>query len=477
MRTVKNILCVLVLIFIFACAKTQNADIAITNINIIDATGTPAQEEMTVLIKDNQILKIGKNKKIKVAEHVQVVDGSGKFLIPGLWDMHVHWYKKEYLDLFIANGVTGIRHMWGNPEHLQWRTERIEAGLLCPRMEIGSPIVDGPNPMWPDSITIKDEEEARTTVQQLKEEGYDYIKVLNLVPKEAFLALAEECGKIGIPFAGHIPFVLSAEEACQLGLKSNEHLWGILLSCSSKEEEFRDKLIQAIASNRPWKMMMFMWMNQRAQYLKTFDQKKADNLFQTLVKWDCWQCPTLTVNRSMAYLFKEEFHNDPRLKYMPSDITDNWKPPAMVPPQIPIIFEDTYHKYLELIKPMHKAGVRFLAGTDVLNPFCFPGFSLHNELDLLVQAGLTPIEALQAATRNAAEYLDRLDSLGTVEEGKMADLVLLEANPLEDIRNTQKINAVIFDGQLFEKAALEKKLQDIEILAKSQSEELSNTIE
>jgi len=471
MKTKIIILCFIISMSFSSYAETEHADLAIINVTIIDATGTPAQTEMTVLVTDKRIVKISKSKKIKVADDVQIIEGSGKFLIPGLWDMHVHWYKKDYLSLFIANGVTGFRVMWGKPEHLQWRKEQAEGKLLCPRLEIGSPIIDGPNPMWPDSITISNTEEAREEVRRLKHEGYDFIKALNLLPKEAFFAIAEECEQFGIPFAGHLPFAATAAEAVKAGIKSNEHMWGILLSCSTKEEEFRDKLIQAINANRPWKMMMPMWFIQRGQYLETFDQKKADELFLLLAEHNCWQCPTLTVNRSMAYFFKEDFRDDPRLKYMPTDITDTWNPPSKFPPFIPVVFEKTYQKYLELIVPMHKAGVRFLAGTDVLNPFCFPGFSLHDELDLLVQSGLTPMEALQTATRNAAEYLGRLDSLGTIEESKMADLVLLEADPLEDIRNTQKINAVMFDGKVFEKTELQKMLQDIETLANTKQEE------
>jgi len=449
----------------FSCSKPENADLAITNITLIDATCANAKSDMTVLITENKITKIGKTNKLKIASDVQIVDGSGKYLIPGLWDMHVHWYDKEYLPLFIANGVTGFRQMWGMPLHLQWRREMAEGKLLCPRLEIGSAIIDGPNPMWPGSVAIATPEEARATVRRFKEEGYDFIKFLNLLPRDAFLALADECQKLDIAFAGHFPFTVSAEEAVQTGMKSNEHMWGILHYCSTKEDEFRKELSDLIASGASWRSIIPVWDHQQSQYFETFDQNKANNLFRLLTQNSCWQCPTLTVNRTMAYLLNDDFRNDSRLKYMPLDIIDSWKPFPGLTSEIASLMEKEFNKYLEIIGPMHDAGVRFLAGTDALNPYCFPGFSLHDELVLLVQGGLTPIESLQAATRNAAEYLGTIDSLGTIEENKIADLVLLNADPLTDISNTQKINAVVYDGKLFKKTDLEKMLQEIEVLA------------
>ena len=456
MRTITIILSIIILISFLSCIKTENPSLAITNVTIIDATGAPPKTDMTVLIANNRIIKIGKADKIKVPDDVQIIKASGKFLIPGLWDMHVHWYNKKYLPLFIANGVTGIRHMWGIPDHFQWRKEIAEGKLLGPRMEIASPPLDGPNPIWPYSIPISNAEEARATVRRLKAKGYDFIKVIHLIPREAFFALAEECKKLGIPFAGHVPITVNFAEAVEAGLKSNEHLICILLCCSTQEEKFKKELKDAICYPR------------RKLYLETFSQEKADILFHKIAQYNCWQCPTLTLCRSAAYRVDEEFRDDPRIKYIPQDIKYTWNLPSTIS-SVSFWTKKTYQKLLELIGAMRKVGVRFLAGTDVINPYCFPGFSLHDELDLLVQGGLTPMEALQAATLNAAEYLERLDSLGTIEQGKIADLVLLEADPLEDIRNTQKISSVVFNGTLYDKASLQKMLAKIEKLASRKS--------
>ncbi|MGH9839156.1 MAG: amidohydrolase family protein, partial [Blastocatellia bacterium] len=203
---------------------------------------------------------------------------------------------------------------------------------------------------------------------------------------------------------------------------------------------------------------------------QTYDQKKAAALFARFKKNGTWQSPTLTVLRSVTHLDDPNFTNDPRLKYMPPSLRSNWDPKndrrfKMYTAEDWAESRKVYAKYLEVTGAMRKAGVEFIAGTDVSNPYCFPGFSLHDELALLVKTGFTPMEALQAATRNPARYLGLLDSLGTVEKGKLADLVLLEANPLADISNTQKINAVIVGGKLVTKSEIEAMLAKAEAAA------------
>jgi len=330
---------VFILLSVSSCTKQEKANLAITNVTIIDVKGGPVKSEMTVLIKNNRISKIDRTDKISLAEGVTQIDGSGKFLIPGLWDMHVHWYDENYLPIFIANGVLGIRQMWGTPEHLQWRKEMAEGKLLCPRLEIGSPIIDGPNPMWPGSIAISNAEEAQSAVRRFKDEGYDFIKVLHLLPREAFFAIAEECESLEIPFAGHFPFTVSAAEAVESGMKSNEHFWNILMFCSTQEEAFRKELTKLIADNESWISIFPIWIHQHEQYLETFDQKKAANLFRLFAQHSCWQCPTLTLRRSLAYRLNDEFRNDPRLKYMSSDIKNSWNPHPTFTPEVATILE------------------------------------------------------------------------------------------------------------------------------------------
>ncbi len=456
----------------FSCTRNEKADIAITNVTIIDVKGGPVKTEMTVLITNNRISKIDRTDKISLAVEVPQIDGSGKYLIPGLWDMHVHWYDENYLPVFIANGVLGIRQMWGVPEHFDWRKRRKTGELLSPRMIIPSPIIDGPNPIWPGSISVGNESEAREIVRKLEESGVDFLKVYSLLPKEVYFAIADESKKLGIPFAGHIPEMVTAIEASNAGQKSVEHFLGVLDACSSRESVYREQIREAFSRQMPFDSVIDIVRKQKKIYLDTYDEKKAQALFQTFAKNNTWQCPTMVVNKSMAFLDDETFTKDPRLKYMPDDIKSGWDSLKDFRLKTRKVEEwqfgkKMFQKQLDIIKPMYENGVKFIAGTDVLNPFCFPGFSLHDELGYFVQAGLSPLEALQTATINAAIFNNALDSMGTVEQGKIADLILLDANPLEDIQNTKRIRAVIFDGKLFDIADLQKMLHDIEKLAKN----------
>ena len=439
-----------------------------THITVIDATGAPARPDMTVVIRGDQIAELGKSGTVRAPEGAQVVDGTGKFMIPGLWDMHVHWFHQSHLPLFIANGVTGIRMMWGMPMHQQWRKEIEQGTLTGPRMAIASAIVDGPKPIWPGSLAVGTDAEARQAVDRSKQEGADFIKVYSRLPREAYLGIADEAKKLGIPFAGHVPASVSVAEASDAGQKSIEHLTNFLEACSTREEDLRKMGAEAWqnlpegqafpsrASIRPLTRLS----------LETFSPDKANALFARLARNHTWQCPTLTVLRNVASLDDPKLHSDPRLKYMPADIANGWNP------KDDFRFKDrtaedyelgraTYKKLTELIAPMRKAGVEFLAGTDVINPYCFPGFSLHDELELLVQAGLSPMEALQAATLNPARFLGKEKNLGTVEKGKIADLLVLEANPLESIGNTRKIDAVVFGGRVIPKEGLQKMLAEL----------------
>lgn len=203
--------------------------------------------------------------------------------------------------------------------------------------------------------------------------------------------------------------------------------------------------------------------------LETFSLEKAAILFARLNRNRTWQCPTLTFLRSRAFINDPDFRNDPRLRYMPAAVRSAWYPST------DFRFEERtaedfhltrvlYQKEIQLVGMMHRAGVEFLAGTDVSNPYCFPGFSLHDELALLVEAGLSPLAALQAATLNPARFLGKEKEVGIVEKGKVADLVLLEANPLADIRNTTKIDSVVLRGQLLDRKALDRLLAELEAL-------------
>jgi imidazolonepropionase-like amidohydrolase len=450
-------LCLILPALLLAPSKgdRRSESLVLAHVTVIDVGGGVTKPNMTVVITGDRISEVGEAGKVVAPPGATVVDAAGKFLIPGLWDMHVHWYNRDAFTLFTANGVTGIREMFGNSDLLRWRQDIAKGSLAGPRMIVASPIIDGPQPVWPNSIVARNEDEGRKAVTDVKKWGADFVKVYSLLPREAYFAITDEARRQGLTFAGHVPSSVSSAEASDAGQKSIEHLTGTLIECSDKEAELRKEIVQGRSPAARARA--------EAIALETYNDRKAAELFARFVKNETWQCPTLTVLRSSAYLGDENFRRDHRLKFIPPQMKERWSF------RIANRNEENYanakkvfQKELEIVGAMRKAGVQFLAGTDTGNPFCFPGFSLHEELALLVIAGLTPVEALRSATLNPAKFLGLDKTLGTIEQGKVADLVLLDANPLEDVRNTQRINAVISNGRLFDRKALDKMLAQAE---------------
>jgi len=439
----------------------QEPVLAITHVNLIDATGAAVQPDMTVIVQGKQISQLGKSDSIAVPKAAKVVDGRGKYLIPGLWDMHVHeifgaWLPDEEKiipALFVANGVTGVRDMGGDLEPLKkWRS-RIAAGdLLGPRMLIAGPMLDGPVPVFPSSAPVKNAEEGQRIVDELQKNGADFIKIQSLVPRDGYFAVAEEAKKDGIVFAGHVPDKVRATEASNAGQKSIEHLTGVFEGCSTVEDELM------AAPRGPG----------RGRFLSTYDPARAKALIALFLKNQTWQVPTLYWERGEWLIEQTNSGPDPLAKYAPAawrertwpkftrDILNGWSTDPVADR------EKFFQAELKMVGEMNKAGVPILAGTDsAAGVRVYPGFSLHEELELLVQAGLTPMQALQAATLNAGKYLGLADT-GTIEKGRRADLVLLDANPLADIRNTRKIRSVVLAGRNLSRADLDHLLAGVE---------------
>jgi len=463
----RPLLLLVVLATLGALARAQSSShrLYIHDVTVIDATGRPAQPHRSVIVRDGRITGIVPQGELKKSSKLggTRIDGSGKFLIPGLWDMHVHmvfgdWFprgKAVTLPLFITNGITGVRDMGGELEALQqWRREISAGTLIGPRIVMSGPMLDGPQPRFPSSIAIKTPEDGRRAVDDLKQRGADFIKLQSLIPREAVFAIADEAQKQGIPFVGHVPDSVRASEASNAGQKSFEHLIGIFEGSSPLEDEF----IKGPKTEK--------------QFLSSYDPKRAEALFTLLAKNQTWQCPTLVWERGGNLIDETDFVHDTRARYVPAYWKDVTR--KRFTDQIMHDFNTDdlatrkrfVEKELEVVKTMHDAGIPFLAGTDTPpGVYIFPGFSLHEELQRFVAAGFTPLEALQTATLNPARFLGQDKELGTIEPGKLADMVLLDANPLDDIRNTQKIAAVVVNGRYFSRADLDKMLADVEIAA------------
>ena len=407
----------------------QPPALVFTHVNVIDMTGAPLRKDMTVVIRGERIVDLGKTGRTRVPRYRQVTDATGKFLIPGLWDMHAHlgtdeFDRKGHLALFIANGVTGIRIMDGDPLHHRWRDEVSAGALTGPRMVIASAII-GQSPIEPA--------EARSAVRKAKWEHADFVKVHEALSRQAYFAIINEARKQKLEVAGHVPLALTAVEVAAAGQKSIEHFTGL------------DKA--------------------------TSQESVAIALARRLRQYHTWLCPTLIMRLSYASLDDKKLTQSPRLKYVKPSWVRRWLRMSADAEKTPVTEWDRRHALVQqekkLVGFMYKLGVGILAGTDDANPFCAPGFSLHDELALFVEAGLTPMQALQTATLTPARFLNREGDLGTVAPGKFADLVLLDANPLVDIRNTQKINSVVFNGRLLNRESIEGILANIEAAAKA----------
>jgi imidazolonepropionase-like amidohydrolase len=437
--------------------------LAITHVTVIDATGSPAQPDMTVIVKDGRIAELGGSAAVHAPAGATAVDGTGKYLIPGLWDMHVHtvfgdWLprnEKVTLPLFVANGVTGVRDMGGDLDVLKvWRASIAAGTLLGPRMVIAGPMLDGPVPRFPSSAPVKDAAQGREVVDDLKSQGVDFIKIQSLIPRDGYFAAAAEARKIGIVFVGHVPDAVRASEASNAGQKSIEHFTGIFEGCSTIE----DQLIKGPKG---------LGLN-----VKTYDPVRAKALIALMVKNQTWQVPTLVWERGQWLVDDIDLSHDPLTKYAPAAWKDRTWPmfvkdimKDMDTDPLPVR-KQFVQMELDMTLAMFRAGVPFMAGTDTAaGVHVFPGFSLHQELGLFVRAGLTPMQALQTATLNPAKFLGTLADQGTVERGKFADLVILDANPLDDIANTKKIRAVVLAGRYFDRAALDRMLHGVEVAA------------
>lgn len=419
--------------------------LVLEGVTVIDMTGAPPRPGMTVVVRDGRIESVGEG---PVPEGARVVDARGKFLIPGLWDMHVHlWDAERELPLFLANGVTGVRDMANRPEVVF----RLRQEVKEPRIVACGPQVDGPHPAVPTySIPVSGVSEARQAVQSLKTMGADCVKPYDRVPRDAYFALVAEAKRAGLPVGGHVPNEVTLTEASDAGQRSIEHLGGIFDACSSATAEI-ERLKSAPPPQDPSELPKRI-AARGTLALDTYSPELCGRLFARFVRNGTWQVPTLATTYGRTFIDDLSRRDDPRLRYIPKDQWERWKPEndffaRYRTPEYVAYQKRYWAKVLEVVGAMHRAGVPILAGTDLSLAYVYPGFSLHDELAFLVEAGLPPFEALEAATIGPARFLGLEGTLGTIEPGKIADLVLLDADPLAEIHNTRRISGVVVNGR------------------------------
>jgi len=423
---------------IAAPLSAQTPALVFTNVTVIDGTGAPGQPSMTVVVRDDRIDAIGKVGRVAIPAGSRVVDGTGKFLIPGLWDMHVHLTdaRPSAIPTLVANGVTGVRDMGSRLTELDdWRVRIEDGSLIGPRIVRAGPILNGQE-FGPVQLGVSDATEARAAVRTLARVGVDFIKIHLTLTREQFLAIMGEAKRAGLPVAGHIPAgAVTLEEASDSGLASIEHTESLFQGTPYLRMP-RDSMLPAVAL-----------------------------LFQRFARNGTFYTPCLIMYKASAEW--RGFAPQPQSKYVARSANDRMLQTAEQYKNSPEILagrQRVLRDFVVLVGMMRQNGVKVMTGTDLSDGRIFPGYSVQEELALLVDAGFTPNEAIQAATRVPAEFL-RLSDAGTIQQGKRADIVLLTADPLQDIRNTAKIHAVVLRGQMLDRARLDALLRDAERLA------------
>ncbi len=485
------IVAAILLVALTGFSTQQIRSLVITNVNVIDATGKPKQTGMTVVVAGDRIAAIGKTGKVKIPVNAEIVDGSGKFLIPGLWDSHLHLTiavdqtgtTALLSPMLVTYGVTTVREMGGDWQRIQQLRNAIASGqVVGPRIFAPGPFVDGPQPADVNFQPVTNEAEARQAVRKLKTDGVDFIKVQAGLSLETWRAVVDGSRKAGIPVVGHIPEAVSAFDVAQSAQRSVEHISpvlpgdaGIMLACSSKESELRAELASIKKASED-KNANRQQLRQRQRDLQramatSYDSKKCEALFALFVQNQIHVVPTAIWGKRFAPLAESDLPNDDSLKLAPASMFTRWNRRRAEVIKASSAEDFAFRRMLfdksrELVAAMIHAKVPLLAGTDAMDGYVLPGASLHEELGLLVEAGMSPMAALQSATGKAAKFMGKQDSLGTIEVGKIADLVLLDADPLQQIENTRRIHAVIVGGKLISSSQRQEMMTKLESYAK-----------
>jgi imidazolonepropionase-like amidohydrolase len=436
---------------------------------VIDPDRGRVYQDMTVLVRGDRIEAVEPTGAVPAG--VRVVDLRGRFVIPGLADMHTHG-QAEWLDpaLNVVNGVTTVREMSGTPAVWDWRA-RIEAGtLLGPRYTISSPIIDGAPSIWDPALlkvlSVADAREARQAVRDVVAGGADFVKTYSRLNRSAFRAIAAEAHRLGVPFAGHCPDEVPSEEAADLGQASIEHVFSAAYDASSREEEIRAEIGRIRLDLGDYAGWFAAIHPVEWTAANSYSPSNARRLFGKYARRRTRQVPTLAMHRGLDFARTLDLPADPRAKYLGPELLGGQQYALTElylkdrPPAQDAEWAAMFDHRLAIVGEMHRAGVPIMTGTDTGTCGVYPGFSVHDELALLVAAGLSPMAALAASTVEPARFLGA--NTGRIAPGAAADLVVLGADPLADIRNSQRIEGVVVRGRYLDAAERERVLREVE---------------
>lgn len=425
-------------------ARAQPVDIAITTVSIVDVERGRVLPPRTVLVTNGRIVGIEADANLPLPATAQRLDGRGRYLIPGLVDMHVHVFSyspqrptSEWsFPMYVAQGVTGVREMNAHGDYAaqvaRWNNAVADGTLVAPRILAVGAAVRGPSPT-----------EAEQQVAEAKRAGATFIKVYSSISEPAWQALRRSARANGLEYAGHVPARVFLLDSAREGLRSGEHLTQVNEACTPIESE-------VIVARRQLEgePLMDLRVAQDLPVLQAYDQALCDRVARALATTGQVQVPTMVLAHAEVQPLPAARQHDPQFRQVPADVRARWNGILATLPAAPSdLSMQKWKATLALVATLHRAGVPLMAGTDAPSPLVYPGHALHLELALLVEAGLSPAEALRAATLVPARYLGIADESGTIAVGKRADLVLLDADPLQNIANTRRIHAVLLGGR------------------------------
>lgn len=484
MKTVIQFLSLFLLTVFGACQSNEilfeNA-ICIENINTVDPTDG-LKENQTVIIKDGKINKIVDSEVLKLSPENTIIDGTGKYLIPGLWDAHVHFAYIEELapsmfDLFLSYGITSVRDTGGKVDFVkEWKDKALANPTDAPRVMMAGPLLDGEPNVYDGSdaghpelsVGLSSVDDVTAQIKKLVSKEVDFLKAYEMLTPEQFIKVNELAKVNGLKVTGHVPLSMNVISASNAGMNSMEHMRNLEISCASNANELweaRKKMLAEGAAETGATLRSKIHTAQREVAVKNYDDSKADEVLAVLKKNETWQIPTLTLNT----LFSGRYYARPDYQesyaFLPDSIGQIWHESSKNLANTPIAeARKSWEEWnVMMVGKVHRNGIDIMAGTDTPIALLTPGLSLHEELMVLVNAGLSPLEALKTATINPAKYFNLEQELGSIKEAMWADVLILNANPLENISNTKQIYAVIKEGKLYDKKelhAIRQKLRD-----------------
>lgn len=471
MKNYFKVLFISAVFFLFGCQSNElvfeNA-LCIQNISTIDPI-EGLKENQTLVLKDGKIHIIAASNSLQLAAENTIIDGTGKFIMPGLWDAHVHFayieeLAPEMFDLFLSHGITSVRDTGGKTDFVKaWKDKALANPSSSPRVMMAGPLLDGEPNVYDGSdaahpelsVGLNTVDDVTKQVDMLVGKKVDLLKAYEMLTPEQFEQIMTLAKANGLKVTGHIPLSMDAISASNLGLNSIEHMRNLEISCASNAEELweqRKEMLKNKNNLTGGDLRSSIHAAQREIAIKNYDEARADKVLSALKKNNTWQIPTQALNTffTRKYFAREDWQKSYAM--LPDSIGQYWleRSKALTDYETSKA-QQAWNKWNYMMaKKIHQAGIPVMAGTDTPIAFLTPGLSLHEELAVLVEeVGLSTADAIKTATINPAKYFNMEEELGSIKETMWADLIILNANPLDDIQHTKSIHTVIKQGKIY----------------------------